>query len=91
MPTTTEIRQKLIQGGISPANAQAAALILADVSPIPPPSGGIWDTLTAKNYIVSLKPANVVFRYITNGVRNGIVTNFNGINTLYMETDISTL
>jgi hypothetical protein len=93
MATTTEIRQKLIQGGMDAASAQSAAQILADPTPVNPPTGGIWDTLRAKGFGLSQRYSfgSYVLRIITDGNRTVLVITQNGINQLYVEGDIAKL
>jgi hypothetical protein len=93
MATTTEIRQKLIQGGIDPISAQMAAQILSDPISPNPPIGGIWDTLKAKGYnlVQRFTAGTNTVRVISNGTVNAIIIAQNGINQLYVQGDVAKL
>lgn len=91
MATTTEIRQKLIQGGMSVEEASNAAKILSDMPPLTAPAGGIWDTLTAKGFRIVSRPINTQFRILSNEKKSIIVMTKDGMNSLFCEMAIESL
>lgn len=91
MATVTEIRQKLIQGGMVPQEAQKAAVILADLPAFTQPSGQLWDTLTAKNFRIISRTVGTVFRILTNDKDNIIVMTKDAVSTIFKETPVASL
>jgi hypothetical protein len=91
MATVTEIRQQLVQGGMTPEDAQKAAGILADMPAFTSPAGAIWDTLRAKNFEMIARPINTTFRFLTDHKKNIIVVTKDGMNTVFVETAIESL
>lgn len=91
MATTTELRQRLIQGGMSPESAQQAAALLSDMPAFTSPAGALWDTLRAKNFEMMARPINTTFRFLTDHKRNIIVVTKDGINTVFCEMAIESL
>lgn len=91
MATATEIRQKLFQAGIGLDVADQVARILADMPAFTAPAGGIWDTLNAKNFTITSRPTNTVFRVLSNGKKTVLVMTKDGLNSLFAETSIDTL
>lgn len=85
MATITEVRQKLVQGGMNPTEAQKAAQILADMPAFTAPAGGMWDTLSAKGFQPMSRPLNSQVRFLSNPKDMIIVLTVDGLNTLFKQ------